>query len=191
MRVSIVAVGGACSAADAFFEGGGLEGDGMKAEESREEISEADQVSVMLSRKREGSSMMKTSEGLRRPRWRAERRSSALRVGPRPVALPGWWVGGLVVEGREIGVLRGEGERGGGGGSTGWGAGLFSTSTQAQDLDMVAQMRVRERDHGGGEEHSFVVWVGDQEADAFAAQVGGGELGGGGGEVPEHDEEDG
>lgn len=61
---------------------------GAKAEARRAEMSEADQVAVMLSGKRDGSSTTKTSASLRRPRRRALAFNSFLRMWPRPAASP-------------------------------------------------------------------------------------------------------
>ncbi len=68
-------------------EVGALESLGAKAEARREAILDASQVVSMLSGK-SGESRMKTSEVPRRPRTRADLRSSVLRMGPRPEALP-------------------------------------------------------------------------------------------------------
>ena len=57
---------------------------------------------------------------------------------------------------------------------------------------MVVKRRVGEGLEGGGEEHGFVVGVGDEEDDAFVGEEGRGRgWDEGGGEVPESEEEEG
>lgn len=64
------------------------ESPGAKADARTEAISVADHMVVMLSGNRAGSSTMKTSDSLRRPRRSALSCSSFLRMWPRPSASP-------------------------------------------------------------------------------------------------------
>ena len=78
-----------------FFIGPAAEA-GTKADASTSAIASADHVSLMPSGK-EGESRIRTSfSGARIPRWAAERRSSFLRVVPRPSAFPTGTKGGLI-----------------------------------------------------------------------------------------------
>lgn len=49
---------------------------------------------------------------------------------------------------------------------------------------MIARIGIREGKEGGGEEHGFVVRMGDEEADALVGEVGVGGAGEIGGEEP-------
>lgn len=50
--------------------------------------------------------------------------------------------------------------------------GFKRTAAQTEDLDVVARLRRRQGEERGGEEHGFVVRVGDEEADALVAEAG-------------------
>lgn len=123
---------------------------GANAEARREEILLADQVAVMLSGKRDGSSTAKTSDSFRSPSWTALFWSSFWRTGPRPSASP-------------VEVIR---------------VSYFSfyffispqlhrivrTCAQAENLHMVPQLRLRQGQQRRRKEHGLIVGVGDQEA---------------------------
>ena len=87
---SIVATGGLSRVAPRFWDPDWASPiSGAKAEASKLETSLSDQVALMLSGKRVGSSMMRTSDSLRRPRCTALFLSSFLRMWPSPSASPG------------------------------------------------------------------------------------------------------
>lgn len=61
---------------------------GAKADARRDETSLVGHVVVMLSGKRDGSSITKTSDSSRRPKWTALCWSSFRRMSPNPSAFP-------------------------------------------------------------------------------------------------------
>ena len=110
----------------------------------------ASQLAVMESGKF-ASSMTSTSDSSLTPSIMALLTSSFLRVSPRPSALP-------VESMCQVGVLLCE-EKG-------------RTAAETEDLDMVASLRPGECQDGRRKEHGFIIWVGDEQADALVSQDG-------------------